>query len=102
MLFGITLYPLGLDVESIARPVADFIDEIEDAVLPYQVTALETLVEGEWDQVMPVVQRAYERLLRKHGRAFLDIRVDEHVGVRGRLREAVDDVDRELGYTVAR
>jgi hypothetical protein len=51
---------------------------------------------------MPVVRVAYERLLGNHDRAFLEIRVDEHRGVEGRLRGAVEAVDRELGYEVAR
>jgi uncharacterized protein YqgV (UPF0045/DUF77 family) len=100
MLFGITLYPMG--DESLAGPVADFIDDLEAADLPHQVTAMETVVEGEWNQVMPVVRGAYERLLANHDRVFLEIRVDEHRGVEGRLRGAVEDVDRELGHEVAR
>jgi uncharacterized protein (TIGR00106 family) len=101
MLFGITLYPIGTH-DSLARPVADLIDDLEVAELPHQVTALETLVEGEWDRVMPLVRTAYERLLRKHDRVFLEIRVDEHRGAEDRIREAVEDVDREIGHPVAR
>ena len=100
MLFGITLYPLGAD-DSIARPIADFIDDLEVADLPHQVTAMETVIEGEWDKIMPIVRANYERLLRKHDRVFLEIRVDEHRGVQGRIREAVEAVDRELGHGVA-
>jgi uncharacterized protein YqgV (UPF0045/DUF77 family) len=100
MLFGITLYPMG--DESLARPVADFIDDLEVADLPHRVTAMETVVEGRWEQVMPVVRDAYERLLRNHDRVFLEIRVDEHRGVEGRLQEAVEDVERELGHQVQR
>jgi uncharacterized protein (TIGR00106 family) len=101
MLFGIMLYPIGSD-NSLARPVADFIDDLEAADLSHQVTAMETLVEGDWEKVMPVVRGAYQRLLQKHDRVFLEIRVDEHRGVEGRIREAVDDIDRELGHEVAR
>jgi uncharacterized protein YqgV (UPF0045/DUF77 family) len=100
MLFGVTLYPMG--DESLARPVADFIDDLEVAELPHRVTAMETVVEGRWDQVMPIVRSNYERLLKDHDRVFLEIRVDEHRGVENRLEEAVEDVDRELGHEVSR
>jgi uncharacterized protein YqgV (UPF0045/DUF77 family) len=100
MLFGITLYPMGND--SLARPVADFIDDLEVADLPHRVTAMETVVEGGWDQVMPVVRGAYERLLESHDRVFLEIRVDEHRGIEDRLQEAVEDVERELGHEIPR
>lgn len=100
MLFGITLCPMG--DESLARPVADFIDDLEAADLSHQVSAMETVVEGEWDQVMPVVRGAYQRLLGSHDRVFLEIRVDEHRGIEGRLKGAVEDVDREFGHEVAR
>lgn len=101
MLVGVTMYPLGMQ-GSLAHPVAQVIEEIEAAGLPHQVTALETVVEGDWDEVMPVLRRAWRRVLEEHPRVFMELRVDEHLGVQNRLAGAVKDVDRELGHAVAR
>jgi DNA uptake protein ComE-like DNA-binding protein len=44
MLFGITLYPMG--EESLARPVADFIDDLEAADPPHQVVTATAVARG--------------------------------------------------------
>jgi uncharacterized protein YqgV (UPF0045/DUF77 family) len=83
-------------------PVAEIVEAIAEAGLPYQVTALETLVEGEWAEVMPVIHKAYQHVLHRYDRVFLELRIDEHRGEKSRMRAAVDDVDRALGHLVAR
>jgi uncharacterized protein YqgV (UPF0045/DUF77 family) len=58
------------------------------------------VIEGDWDTVMPVIRRAYERMVAEHDRVYLTITMDEHKGSRRRLDGAVDDVARELGHPV--
>ena len=101
MLVGVTMYPLGME-GSFAQPVSEVIEEIERAKLRHQVTALETIVEGEWEEVMPVIHSAYRRVLEHHPRVLLELRIDEHEGAKDRLWESVRDVDRALGHPVAR
>jgi len=102
MLFSVSMFPIG-GGDALAHPVAEIIDEIDRSGLPYQVTSMDTQIEGGWDQVIPVIRRAQERLLEEYSRVFLTITVDEHRGVpAGRLTEAVDDVGEELGRSISR
>lgn len=101
MLFDISMFPIGSG-DNLSHAVAEVIDDIDQAGLDYQVSAMSTVVEGECDEVMPVIRRAYERMAEAHDRAYLRITVDDHGGGTSRLRRAVDDVDRELGRAVAR
>jgi uncharacterized protein (TIGR00106 family) len=101
MLYSVSMFPIGSG-DNLSRPVADVIDEIDRAKLPYQVTAMDTVIEGEWDDVMPVIRKAYERMAAAHDRVYLTIAVDEHKNGESRLKAAVADVDRELGRMVAR
>lgn len=102
MLFSISMFPVGQG-DSLAHPVAEVIDEIDRAGLSYQVTAMDTQVEGEWDDVIPVIRAAQKKLLKEHARVYLTLSVDEHRGApTNRLDEAVDDVDDELGRKVPR
>lgn len=102
MLFSISMFPIGQG-DSLADPVAEVVDDIDRAGFAYQVTSMDTQVEGEWDEVMPVIRKAQMRLLEEYPRVFLTIAVDEHRGARsGRLRESVDDVSEELGRAISR
>jgi uncharacterized protein (TIGR00106 family) len=101
MLFSVSMFPIGSG-DSLSHPVADVIDEIDRAGLPYQVSAMDTVVEGRWEDVMPVIRRAHERMIAAHPRVYLSITVDEHRGSSARLEGAIADVDRELGRIVAR
>lgn len=101
MLFSISMFPIGSGDE-LSHPVAEVIDAIDEAGLAYQVSAMNTIVEGDWDQVMPVVRKAYDRMIATHDRVYLTIAVDEHKKGTSRLHGAVEDVDRELGRIIAR
>ncbi|HET7584584.1 MAG TPA: MTH1187 family thiamine-binding protein [Gemmatimonadaceae bacterium] len=100
MLFSLSMFPIG-DGSSVCRPVADVIEEIDRAGLRYEVTGMDTVIEGEWNDVVPVIRRAEERLRARHDRVFMLLTMDDHVGVQNRLRGAVEDVERELGRRVA-
>jgi uncharacterized protein (TIGR00106 family) len=92
MLFGVTVLPLGMH-GSIAGPVADVVQAFDDARLSYEVNGMSTVIEGEWDQVMPVLQRARQALHRRHDRVFMLITVDDHEAGRDRLHRAVEEVE---------
>lgn len=100
MLFDISMFPIGSG-DNLSRPVAEVVDKIDQADIDFQVSAMSTIVEGDWDEVMPVVRKAYERMAAAHDRAYLTITVDEHKKGSARLRGAVEDIDRELGRTVS-
>lgn len=101
MLFSLTMFPIA-ETGSLARPVSDVVDEIDRAGLKYQVTGMDTVIEGDWDTVMPVIRKAEERLRKRYDRVYMQLALDDHVGASSRLRGAVADVERELGRTVER
>lgn len=99
MLFNLTMFPVG-DSDALAKPVADVIDEIGSAGLQYAVNGAATVIEGDWDRVLPVIHRSLSRLRATHDRVYMVLTVDDHAGVRNRMHEAVEDVERELGHHV--
>lgn len=101
MLIGVTVHTADGSGSQL-EPVAEMVDEIDRSGFPYQVTAMETVVEGSWFDVMPVIHRVFERLTTEHSRVFLELRIDEHRGAKDRLHESVKDVDRKLGHAVVR
>lgn len=99
MIFSLTMFPVG-NGPSIRKPVAEVIDTLERADLHYEVSASDTVIEGEWDDVMSAVRDAEQRLRAKHGRVFTLLTVDDHVGAENRLHGAVEEVERELHHAV--
>ena len=99
MLFSVSMFPIGSG-DSIAHPVAEVIDEIDKAGLSYQVSAMDTIIEGEWADVMPVIRRAQQHLTDKHDRVYLTTAIDDHKHAESRLVGAVQDVEEELGRPV--
>lgn len=76
------------------------VNELDRAGLHYEVTGMETVIEGEWDQVMPVIQGAEERMRAQYGRVYMTLAMDDRAGATNRLHGAVADVERELGRHV--
>jgi uncharacterized protein (TIGR00106 family) len=99
MLFSLTMFPVGAG-QSLCGPVAEVIDEIDRSGLHYEVTGMDTIVEGEWDEVMPLVRRAEERMRERHGRVYMTLTVDDRWGAKNRLHGAIQDVERHLGRHV--
>lgn len=99
MLFTVAMFPIG-NGQSLRKPVADVVDAFEKAGLHYQVNAGDTVIEGEWDAVMPAIRQAEDQLRRKHERVFMVLTLDDHVGAIGRLHGAVEDLETELHRAV--
>ena len=94
MLFAVTVLPLGV-TGSLAGPVAEVVQAIDDARLDYQINGMSTVIEGEWDDIMPVLQRAQQALHRRHGRVFMMIMVDDRAGA-DRLHNSVKQVEAQM------
>jgi uncharacterized protein (TIGR00106 family) len=101
MLFSLSMFPVGAS-DSLVDPVAEVVDEIDRAGLRYDLTGADTVIEGEWDEVMPVIRRAEQRLRERHDRVYMVLTVDDHKGATNRLRGAVEDVERKLGRSLSR
>jgi uncharacterized protein YqgV (UPF0045/DUF77 family) len=78
------------------------VGHIDRAGLNYEVTGMDTVVEGDWDQVMPVIRDAERELRSKHDRVFLLIVADDHAGATNRIHTSVSAVEQELGRSIAR
>lgn len=101
MLFTFTVIPAS-GGDEIVEPVSRAVEAIAESGLDYQVTGSCTLVEGTWDEVMPVFEECVHELTEEFDRAYASITVDHHRGESGRLRSSVDAVEETLDRPVAR
>ena len=96
VLLEFSMAPLGQG-ESVAPYVARCLEVVAASGLDYQLHAMGTLLEGDWEQVFAVVRRCYEVLQPDCDRITCTAKLDYRRGYRGRLESKVSSVEEKLG-----
>ena len=99
LLAEISMWPMDKG-ESVGAYVARALDVIDRSGLPYKLGPLGTCIEGEWAEVMAVVQRCYEALGKDCNRISCTIKMDWRKGQSGRLESKVASVEQKVGRTL--
>ncbi len=101
MLVQFSVVPLGTG-ESISGQVARILDLVDGSGLSYRLTAMGTIVEGEWDVVMTLIRRCHEEALRGAPRALTTVIIDDRPGKTDRITEKIRSVETKLGRELRR
>jgi uncharacterized protein (TIGR00106 family) len=88
--------------ESLSPYVARSLDLIDKSGLPYQLTPMGTIVEGEWDQAMALVTACFQTMSRDCDRISTSIKIDYRAGKSGRLKSKIQAVESRLGRTLSK
>lgn len=96
VLLEFSMYPTT-EGESVSAFVARSLDIIDKSGLPYQLTPMGTIVEGEWDQVMAVVTACYKAMSTDCRRIGASIKIDAREGPGGRLKSKIESVEKKVG-----
>ena len=94
-----SIVPLGTGADSLSEQVALAVQVVEDSGLPYQLTPMGTVLEGEWDDVMGVIRSAHSRLREVYPRVLTRIAIDDRDGALGRMPKKVQTVRERLRST---
>ncbi len=98
MLFAFSVAPNSPDeTGSVSAAVADAVRVVRDSGLPYELTSMFTIIEGEWDEVMPVIKRACDAVAQHGDRVALVLKADLRPGFTNQLTEKVQRVEAHLG-----
>jgi uncharacterized protein (TIGR00106 family) len=87
--------------ESLSAQVARILDVIDKSGVPYQLTPMGTILEGEWDEVMGIVTACFRALEPDCPRIGVTLKVDYRAGPGGRLRSKIAKVEERLGRKLA-
>ncbi len=78
--------------------VARVLDIVDKSGLEYQLTPMGTIIEGETvEEVLAVINQAYEALQKDCGRVYSSIKIDWREGSARRLNKKVGSVEAKLG-----
>jgi len=83
--------------ESVSPYVARALDIVDKSGLPYKLGPLGTCIEGEWAEVMTVIQKCYEELAKDSNRIACTLKMDWRRGRSGSLEGKVEAVEKVLG-----
>ncbi len=96
-LFAFSIAPSASDdTGSVSAAVADALRVVRDSGLPYELTSMFTTIEGDWDEVMPVVKAACDAVAEHGPRVSLVLKADLRPGHTGQLRAKVERVNARL------
>ena len=96
ILLEFSMYPTDHGA-SVSDFVKGSLEIIDDSGLPYRLGPMGTTLEGEWDEVMAVVTRCYERMHEDCGRIACQIKIDAREGGEGRLDGKVKTLVEKTG-----
>ena len=90
-----SIFPLDKG-ESLSRYVAQAVRIVKESGLPYKFGPMSTSIEGEWSEVMAVLNQCFEELKKNCERLYISFRVDYRKGASGRLESKVKSVEEKL------
>ncbi|MER7701291.1 MTH1187 family thiamine-binding protein [Kitasatospora sp. NPDC097605] len=95
MIAAFSVTPLGVG-EDVGEAVAAAVKVVRASGLPNRTDAMFTSIEGEWDEVMPVIREAIEAVKAYSNRVSTVIKIDDRAGVTDGLTSKVATVERHL------
>ena len=98
MLLAFSVSPTTTDAPdgSVSEAVARAVRVVRDSGLPYETTSMFTTVEGDWDQVMPVIKAACEAVGEVSPRVSLVLKADLRPGRTGEMSAKVERLEAQL------
>jgi uncharacterized protein (TIGR00106 family) len=91
LLAELSIWPMDKG-ESVSPYVARCVEVIERSGLAYQLGPLGTTIEGEWREVMEVVNRCYDALAPDCNRIAATLKMDWRRGRQGGIEQKVQSV----------
>ena len=95
VLIDLSIFPLDKG-DSLSSYVARALKIIKDSGLPYELGPMGTSLEGDWDQVMGVVNSCFKELKKDCDRVYMALKLDYRKGSSGRLKSKVKSVEKKL------
>ncbi len=96
MMAQFSILPLGKGT-SIRKEVAQAVGEVESSGLSYRLTAMGTIVEGDWDAVFALLKKIRDRVLAGSDRLYMTVSIDERKDKSVTIESKVQAVESVLG-----
>jgi uncharacterized protein (TIGR00106 family) len=99
MLAKFSIIPLGQGAH-FSKQIAEIINIINKSGLDYQLTSMGTIVEGNWKELMELIEKCHKHAFSFAERVYTTIAIDDFKGRTSRLKGKVESVEKILGKDV--
>lgn len=99
MLVQVSFIPIGVGT-SLSQYIAKVVKVIDESGIPYQIHAMGTIIEGEWDEIMNLIKKCKDILMEEIDRLVIDIKVDDRKGTKNRIEAKVKSVEEKIGKSL--
>jgi uncharacterized protein (TIGR00106 family) len=96
MIAAFSITPLG-GGDSVSASVAEAVALVRASGLPNETNAMFTNVEGEWSEVMGLIERCVMKVAESAPRVSVVVKIDYRPGTTGQLTGKVESLERHLG-----
>ena len=95
MLAEFSIIPIGKG-SSIGDDIAKVLKIVDNSGLPYKINPMGTVVEGKWDEVMALIKKCHNTVLKGGERVVTSISIDDRKRMPNRIEEKVKSVEKRL------
>jgi len=99
VLLEFSMTPMGKG-ESVSPYVARCVEIVAQSGLDFELHAMGTIVEGELDQVLQLIEKCFRALESDCERISCTAKIDYRRGAQGRLEGKVASVEQRLGRSL--
>ncbi len=99
MLIQFSIFPTG-GGDSISGEVSKVIDIIDNSGLTYKTSSMSTVIEGEWDQIMPVLNKCRLKLKENSSRVYMVLTMDDREGAKNRIDGKIESIEKKLNRKI--
>lgn len=95
VLIHFSLFPTDKGT-SVSPYVARSLRIIRESGLPYKLGPMSTALEGEWEEVIGVVERCFKELRKDSSRIYMTLQMDYREGAVNRIEGKIKSVEEKL------
>jgi len=99
MLVQFAMFPTA-GSESASGEVSGIIDLIDRSGLAYKTSAMSTVVEGEWEEIISLINKCRLSMLENNGRVYMVLTMDDRKGAVNRLTGKVESLEKKLNRKI--
>jgi uncharacterized protein (TIGR00106 family) len=91
-----SVVPVGKGA-SLSPVIARVLQIIVKSGVPYKANPMGTVLEGSWDEVMGVIKKCHDEVMRDAERTVTSIKIDDRTGKDMRIETKLESVEQKLG-----
>ena len=99
MLVEFSIIPIGAG-SSIGDQLARVLKIVDASGLPYKVNPMGTVIEGSWNEIIKLIKKCHDTVMKSEDRVYTTISIDDRKGKPNRIEEKVKSIEKRIGKTL--